>query len=100
MPKTSSSPVRRTVAVAVGAGVPGTAESGDLFGATTHLVDGDGDGWAEPVVAALGEDARAGAVWVFGAGSAGATATRSFSFGARTLGTVASKAQLGAAFPG
>ncbi|MFJ8195624.1 FG-GAP repeat domain-containing protein [Streptomyces sp. NPDC096152] len=82
-----------------GAGVPGTAESGDLFGTGTHLVDGNGDGRAEPVVAALGEDAQAGAVWVFGAASTGATATGSFSFGARTLGTVASGARLGEEFP-
>lgn len=72
-------------------GVPGGVEAGDLFGSRLTAADLDGDGYT---------DAQAGAVWVFGAGSAGATATRSFSFGARTLGTVAGKAQLGAAFPG
>ncbi|MEU6066118.1 MULTISPECIES: hypothetical protein [Streptomyces] len=83
------------------AGVPGTAEGGDLFGTNVHLADGNGngDGRAEPIVAALGEDAQAGAVWVFGAGSTGATAARSFSFGARSLGTTVNRARLGDAFP-
>ncbi|WP_406477847.1 VCBS repeat-containing protein [Streptomyces sp. NBC_01615] len=81
------------------ADVPGTAEKGDWFGANTHLVDGNGDGRAEPVVAASGEDAGAGAVWVFRSTSAGATAKGSFAFGARVLGTVASGAGLGDTFP-
>ncbi|MER5832910.1 VCBS repeat-containing protein, partial [Streptomyces sp. NPDC002130] len=81
------------------ANMPGTAERQDLFGSTTHLVDGDGDGRAEPVVAAAAEDEGAGAVWVLRSGPAGATARDSFSFGARTLGTVATKAALGSAFP-
>ena len=68
------------------ADVPGTAESGDLFGGNVHLVDGNGDGRAEPVVAATEEDAVAGAVWVFRSGSDGVTAKGSFSFGPRALG--------------
>ncbi|MFF5855356.1 VCBS repeat-containing protein [Streptomyces sp. NPDC012751] len=79
------------------AGVPGTAEKDDWFGAAVRLVDGDGDGKAEPVVAAPWEDSRAGAVWVF----PGRTSARgSFTVGARTLGTVASGAELGSVFPG
>ncbi|MFJ3302296.1 FG-GAP-like repeat-containing protein [Streptomyces sp. NPDC086549] len=81
------------------AGVSGTAENNDLFGANTHLVDGNGDGRKEPVVAALGEDAYDGAVWVFGATRTGVTATGSFSFGPRALGTTASGAGLGREFP-
>ncbi|MFI7415414.1 FG-GAP repeat domain-containing protein [Streptomyces sp. NPDC049627] len=81
------------------ADVPGTAEKGDRFGERTALVDGNGDGRAEPVVAAVAEDAYAGAVWVFRSGSAGVTAKGSFSFGARTLGTVAGGARLGERFP-
>ncbi|PPS69980.1 MULTISPECIES: FG-GAP-like repeat-containing protein [Streptomyces] len=81
------------------ANMPGTAERQDFFGSTTHLVDGDGDGRAEPVVAAAAEDEGAGAVWVLRSGPAGVTARDSFSFGARTLGTVATKAALGSAFP-
>ncbi|MFC7266509.1 hypothetical protein [Streptomyces lutosisoli] len=45
------------------------------------------------------EDAYAGAVWVFRSGSAGVMAKGSISFGARTLGTVASGAWLSDAFP-
>ncbi|MES5821148.1 FG-GAP-like repeat-containing protein [Streptomyces sp. RG80] len=78
------------------ASVPGTAEKDDRFGENATFVDGNGDGKAEPVVAALGEDASAGAVWVF---RGAATAKGSFSFGAGTLGTVASGARLGSEFP-
>lgn len=80
------------------ADVPGTAEAGDRFGERVQLVDGNGDGRAEPVVAAVAEDSYAGAVWAFRSGSSGVTAKGSFSFGARTLGTVASGARLGDAF--
>ncbi|GAA5017337.1 FG-GAP repeat protein [Streptomyces siamensis] len=76
--------------------VPGTAESGDAFGSTTYLVDGNGDGRAEPVVGAPGEDAGAGALWVFPGRT---TARGSFAVTARTLGTVATGAGLGAALP-
>ncbi|MCF1597969.1 FG-GAP-like repeat-containing protein, partial [Streptomyces muensis] len=80
------------------AGVPGAAESDDAFGRTTHLVDGNGDGRAELVVGAPGENANAGAVWVFRSTSAGVTPTGSFTFGAGTLGTVAANAKLGSGF--
>jgi hypothetical protein len=81
------------------ADVPGTAEKGDRFGDTTYLVDGNGDGRAEPVVTATQEDSGAGAVRVFRATSAGATAKGSFAFGARILGTVASSAELAVTLP-
>ncbi|WP_369169344.1 VCBS repeat-containing protein [Streptomyces sp. R28] len=81
------------------ADVPGTAEKGDRFGERVHLVDGNGDGRSEPVVAAFAEDSYAGGVWVFRSGSTGVTAENSFAFGARTLGTVASGAWLGYRFP-
>lgn len=80
------------------AGVPGAAETGDAFGRTTHLVDGDGDGRAELVVGAPGENANSGSVWVFASTSAGVTPTGSFTFGAGTLGTVAANAKLGSGF--
>ncbi|KUN92263.1 FG-GAP repeat protein [Streptomyces caeruleatus] len=80
------------------AGVPGAAETDDAFGRTTHLVDGDGDGRAELVVGAPGENANAGSVWVFRSTSAGVTATGSVTFGAGTLGTVAANAKLGSGF--
>ncbi|MDN0200972.1 VCBS repeat-containing protein [Streptomyces sp. S.PNR 29] len=82
------------------ADVPGTAENGDLFGGNVHLVDGNGDGRAEPVVAATEEDAVAGAVWVFRSGSDGVTAKGSFAFGPRALGMAPPEgARLGASFP-
>lgn len=81
------------------ADVPGTAEKGDGFGERVHLVDGNGDGRAEPVVAAVREDSYAGGVWVFRSGSTGVTAKNSFAVGARTLGTVAAGAWLGSSFP-
>ncbi|MEV5434769.1 FG-GAP repeat protein [Streptomyces sp. NPDC052682] len=79
--------------------VPGTAEEGDTFGAGTDLLDGDGDGRAEPVVAAPGENSFAGAVWAFRSTSAGVTAQGSFSFGASALGMPVSRALLGSVFP-
>jgi hypothetical protein len=44
-------------------GVPGTAEHSDMFGASTHLADLDGDGRAEAVVGAPGENTD-GLVWI------------------------------------
>lgn len=80
------------------AGVPGTAENSDLFGRTTRLVDANHDGRAELAVGATGENANAGSVWVFRSASSGITATGSFTFGAGTLGTVATNARLGSGF--
>jgi hypothetical protein len=77
-------------------GVPGTAEKDDWFGYKAYLVDGNGDGKAEPVVAAPNEDSYAGAFWVF----PGRTSAKgSFAVTARTLGTAASGAWLGFVFP-
>ncbi|MEU0397132.1 FG-GAP-like repeat-containing protein [Streptomyces sp. NPDC006208] len=80
------------------AGVPGTAENNDGFGAAGKLVDTNGDGRAELVVGAPGENADAGSVWVFKSNSSGVTPTGSFTFGAGTLGTVATGALLGSTF--
>jgi len=79
--------------------MPGTAEQGDRFGENTALLDSDGDGRAEPVVAAIAENAYAGAVRVLRSGAAGPTADGSFSFGAGALGTAADGARLGDEFP-
>ncbi|MFC8394360.1 FG-GAP-like repeat-containing protein [Streptomyces sp. NPDC057238] len=79
------------------ANVPGTAEKNDRFGGATYLGDTNGDGLADLVVGAPGENSGAGSVWYFRstptavAGSAG-------TFGAGTLGTVATGAKLGTAF--
>jgi hypothetical protein len=45
------------------AGIPGTAEAGDSFGAAVHLADLDQDGKAETVAGAPGENSD-GCVWV------------------------------------
>ena len=81
------------------AGVPGAAEESDRFSWAFDLVDGNGDGRAEPVVGAYGENGGDGAVWVFRSTSAGVTAKGSFVFGAGTLGTVAHDGELGRVFP-
>ncbi|MGV9452903.1 FG-GAP repeat domain-containing protein [Streptomyces sp. NPDC003635] len=80
------------------AGVLGDAEAGDRFGWAFDLVDGNGDGRAEPVVGAFRENGGRGAVWVFPTTSSGVTAEGSFVFGAGTLGT-APRGRLGKAFP-
>ncbi|MFH8989846.1 FG-GAP repeat protein [Streptomyces sp. NPDC017940] len=61
------------------AGVPGTAERGDGWGADLSVADTNKDGYADVAVGAPGEDigtvADAGAVWVLRGSAAGVTAT-------------------------
>ncbi|WP_030566569.1 FG-GAP repeat protein [Streptomyces aureocirculatus] len=61
------------------AGVPGTAERGDNWGADLSVADTNKDGYADVAVGAPGEDigtvADAGAVWVLRGSAAGVTAT-------------------------
>ncbi|MFD5556786.1 FG-GAP-like repeat-containing protein [Streptomyces sp. NPDC127068] len=68
------------------AGVPGTGESHDQFGASVKLVDSDGNRRAELVVGAFAENDGAGSVWLLPAGRSGITATGSSSFGAGSVG--------------
>jgi hypothetical protein len=68
------------------AGVPGTAEKLDRFGAETALLDGDGDKKDGLIVGDPGENVGNGAVWSFPATSVGITASGSSSFGGATLG--------------
>ncbi|MFI1416440.1 FG-GAP-like repeat-containing protein [Streptomyces sp. NPDC020731] len=79
------------------ANVPGTAEKNDRFGRATHLGDTNGDGRADLAVGAPGENSGAGSVWYFRS-SPTAVAGGAGTFGAGTLGTVATGAQLGLAF--
>ncbi|MER7049486.1 FG-GAP and VCBS repeat-containing protein [Streptomyces jumonjinensis] len=80
-------------------GVPGTPEQNDGFGGATRLADVDRDGRAELFVSATGEDARAGAVWLFDSTASGVTAAGSVSFGATALGMIAApESVLGASF--
>ncbi|WP_055700924.1 MULTISPECIES: integrin alpha [Streptomyces] len=66
------------------AGVPGTAERGDGWGADLSVADTNGDGYADVAIGAPGEDigtiADAGAVWVLRGGEYGLTATGAKSF--------------------
>ncbi|MFD3841942.1 FG-GAP repeat protein [Streptomyces sp. NPDC058642] len=77
------------------AGIPGTADTGDGWGAQVRLVDTDGDGRAELVAAAPQENAGDGAVWLLPASGSGLLADGSRSYGAAALGGNAHGAQFG-----
>ncbi|MFE9352759.1 hypothetical protein [Streptomyces olivaceoviridis] len=68
------------------AGVPGTAEKGDRFGARVLLADHSGDRRAELTVAGPGENAGDGAVWSLRGTSAGPTTAGALSFGPAATG--------------
>ncbi|MFE7897287.1 FG-GAP-like repeat-containing protein [Streptomyces sp. NPDC057424] len=67
-------------------GVPGAVEAYDSFGSAVQLTDASGDGRAELVASASGENTGDGAVWLLKATASGITATGSKSFGAATVG--------------
>ncbi|MGW7423067.1 FG-GAP-like repeat-containing protein [Streptomyces sp. NPDC054813] len=77
------------------AGVPGTAETLDNFGAAVRLTDANGDGRAELVASAANEDKSAGAVWLFKSTTAGITAGGSRTFTGTTLGGPSGTAYFG-----
>ncbi|MER6914495.1 FG-GAP-like repeat-containing protein [Streptomyces sp. NPDC000594] len=80
-------------------GVPGVAETQDRFGSATHAVDMSGDGRAELVASAVGENGRAGGVWAFRGTASGPTVTGSVTFGNGTLGAAATPgSELGKVF--
>ncbi|MFI7016743.1 hypothetical protein [Streptomyces sp. NPDC050164] len=68
------------------AGVPGSSEKGDRFGARVTLTDHTGDHRADLSVSAPGENAGDGAVWSLRSTTTGPTATGSVSFGPGTTG--------------
>ncbi|WP_051819412.1 FG-GAP-like repeat-containing protein [Streptomyces sp. NRRL S-920] len=76
-------------------GVPGTAETSDFFGGEVRLADGDGNGRAELVAGAYGENDGAGAVWLFRSTSSGVTATGSKSVSGPGLGGPAGTSYFG-----
>ncbi|MFI8187526.1 VCBS repeat-containing protein [Streptomyces sp. NPDC085946] len=78
------------------AGVPGTAEKADRFGAETALVDANGDRRHGLVAGAPAENAANGGIWIFSATTGGITASGSTTFGAGTVGLPATGARFGA----
>jgi hypothetical protein len=78
------------------AGVPGTAEADDSWGAQVRLADTDGDGRAELLAAAPGENTGDGALWLLPASGSGPLADGSWSYGAAALGGTAHGARFGA----
>ncbi|MFD7712009.1 FG-GAP-like repeat-containing protein [Streptomyces sp. NPDC059786] len=78
------------------AGVPGVAESGDRFGATTGLLDVDGDGHSDIVVGAPDENSTDGAVWVLRGTTSGLTTDAAAAFNPGDLSAPATDAHFGA----
>ncbi|MFI1677864.1 FG-GAP and VCBS repeat-containing protein [Streptomyces sp. NPDC020607] len=80
-------------------GVPGVAESGDVFGGSVRLLDVTGDGRADLVAGAPGEDLGAvkngGAVWLLRGAAAGLTASQSSAQNPTDIGAPAPKALFG-----
>jgi hypothetical protein len=68
------------------AGVPGTAESADRFGASVRLSDVTGDGKADLTVGADGENHPAGAIYSLRGSASGVTTSKAISFGPGSLG--------------
>ncbi|MEU5364046.1 FG-GAP repeat protein [Streptomyces sp. NPDC005925] len=77
------------------AGVPGTAEEGDRWGAQVRLADTDADRRSELLAAAPGENTGDGAVWWLAASTAGTVSTGSWSYGAGSLGAFGTEARFG-----
>ncbi|MEW2129048.1 hypothetical protein [Streptomyces sp. NPDC005435] len=83
------------------AGVPGTSEKGDRFGARVVLADHSGDHRAELTVAAPGENAGDGAVWSLRGSASGTVTSGALSFGPAVTGVATAGApHLGAALGG
>jgi len=83
------------------AGVPGTAETGDQFGAAVHLADLNQDGKAETVVGAPTENSD-GCVWVARGSTSGPVLSGSVNLCGKSSGitVLGSKGYFGAALPG
>lgn len=77
------------------AGVPGTAESADRFGASVRLSDLTGDGRADLSVAADGENHPAGSLYNLRGAASGVTTAKAISFGPGSLGLPSGYLRLG-----
>ncbi|MFF4017699.1 VCBS repeat-containing protein [Streptomyces sp. NPDC001843] len=78
------------------AGVPGSAEINDVFGATVQLLDINGNGHADLSAAAPNEDGGNGAVWELRGGATGLTTDAALVFGPKSVGAPYAKAAFGA----
>ena len=77
-------------------GVPGTSEAGDRFGTATALADVNGDGCADLIVGAPGENADAGRLTVLHGSPGGLTTAGARAFDLQTLfGVTSTGARLG-----
>ncbi|MGJ5831582.1 FG-GAP and VCBS repeat-containing protein [Streptomyces ossamyceticus] len=85
-------------------GVPGAAESGDVFGAALRLLDMTGDGKADLVAGAPGENlgsvVNGGAVWLLRGAASGVTAAKSVAQNPTDIGAPAPRALFGANLSG
>ncbi|MEU3742402.1 FG-GAP-like repeat-containing protein [Streptomyces sp. NPDC032198] len=81
------------------AGVPGAAESGDVFGGSVRLLDATGDGKADLIAGAPGENlgtvVNGGAVWLLRGSASGLTASQSVAENPGDIGAPAPKALFG-----
>ncbi|WP_409054875.1 FG-GAP-like repeat-containing protein [Streptomyces sp. SYP-A7185] len=81
------------------AGIPGAAESGDVFGSSLRLLDVSGDGKADLTAGAPGENlgtvVNGGAVWLLRGSASGVTATNSTAQNPTDIGAPAPKALFG-----
>lgn len=80
--------------------VPGVAESGDVFGGSLRVLDMTGEGKADLVAGAPGENlgtvANGGAVWLLRGTASGATASKSVAYNPADIGAPAAQALFGA----
>ncbi|MFF3336251.1 FG-GAP-like repeat-containing protein [Streptomyces sp. NPDC002888] len=77
------------------AGIPGTAEPGDAFGAQVALLDINRNGYADLAAAALGEDGGNGAVWVLRGRPTGIVTDAATVIGPKAIGAPYAKAEFG-----
>ncbi|MEU5596435.1 VCBS repeat-containing protein [Streptomyces sp. NPDC020298] len=77
-------------------GVPGTAETNDVFGETVQLLDINGNGHADLSAAATNEDGGNGAVWELRGRATGLTTDAALVFGGKSVGAPYAKAAFGA----
>ncbi|MFG2635726.1 FG-GAP-like repeat-containing protein [Streptomyces sp. NPDC048362] len=81
------------------AGVPGVAESGDVFGGSVRLIDVTGDGKADLIAGAPGENlgsvVNGGGAWLLRGSASGVTASKSVALNPTDIGAPAAKALFG-----